>query len=549
MDHALRRRSPRASSQKQRPLSGLVNRKAYSSPASDVDGCCDALEGFQVSPSKAVIVPASSPEGTTSSPPPSSPPVLPATPTTTSPLPESSPLLPTTSPATSPPPTSPPVLATSSTISPLPSSSPVLRETTPDTDMSEASPSQDAEVAKPDFNDDEVMAEDVKTAEPDAEMAEAETRDDDSAEKPDAEMAESKALEDDSAQKPDSEMAEGEAREDDNVQSPREEAMADCPVAVTETTSVVDSKMGDAEDPQKSSTKVEAMVVEPATAVTAPSPAPVSTPAPVVVPEMGFTDDEKLIFERLERVSPHHSKGVAAYEEMLELPWSDVAQMKKVVTFVVKSPKWGKGNLNAAKNNLEGIYTNRQPDTAVVDRLLFTSAMFLRKTDVKPRRLPAPYTCAYESVKGTTATQRNMATVALRKDMGAREELLSREAAIRNMFVQVSLAMQGNFRKGLIPACVSWAELQDIVEGEEYEWHASKVGTTKDRGQRAYAKWVDNFLNLWTNGPRKFQQYFKSKDQVDPLPQPHDSAALKHQAPSVIESAAQRPRIASENPA
>jgi hypothetical protein len=419
--------------------------------------------------------------------------------------------------------------------------------------MSEASSPQDAEVAKPNFNDDEVMVENGESpqdiAKPDAEMAEAETRDGVEVQKPDAEMAEAKSRDDDSAQKPDSEMAEGEAREDDNVQSPLEEAMADCPVAVTETTSVVDSKMGDVEDPQKSSTKVEAMVVEPATAVTAPSPAPVLTPAPVVAPEMGFTDDEKLIFERLERVSPHHSKGVAAYEEMLELPWSDIAQMKKVVTFVVKSPNWGRGNLNAAKNKLQGIYTNRQPDTGVVDRLLFTSAIILRRTDVKPRRLPAPYTCAYESVKGTTATQRNMATVALRKNMGAREELLSREAAIRNMFVKVSMAMQENFLKGMIPACISWAELQNIVEGEEHEWHASKVGTTKDRGQRAYAKWVDNFLNLWTNGPRKFQQYFESKDQVDPLPQPHDSAALKHQAPSVIESAAQRPRIASENPA
>jgi hypothetical protein len=367
--------------------------------------------------------------------------------------------------------------------------------------MSEASSPQDAEVAKPDFNDDEVMVENgespqdiakpdaemaeaetrdgVEVQKPDAEMAEAKSRDDDSAEKPDAEMAETKALEDDSAQKPDSEMAEGEAREDDNVQSPLEEAMADCPVAVTETTSVVDSKMGDVEDPQKSSTKVEAMVVEPATAVTAPSPAPVLTPAPVVAPEMGFTDDEKPIFERLERVSPHHSKGVAAYEEMLELPWSDIAQMKKVVTFVVKSPNWGRGNLNAAKNKLQGIYTNRQPDTGVVDRLLFTSAIILRRTDVKPRRLPAPYTCAYESVKGTTATQRNMATVALRKNMGAREELLSREAAIRNMFVKVSMAMQENFLKGMIPACISWAELQNIVEGEEHEWHASKVGRPK----------------------------------------------------------------------
>jgi hypothetical protein len=374
--------------------------------------------------------------------------------------------------------------------------------------MSEASSPQDAEVAKPNFNDDEVMVENGESpqdiAKPDAEMAEAETRDGVEVQKPDAEMAEAKSRDDDSAQKPDSEMAEGEAREDDNVQSPLEEAMADCPVAVTETTSVVDSKMGDVEDPQKSSTEVEAMVVEPATAVTAPSPAPVLTPAPVVAPEMGFTDDEKLIFERLERVSPHHSKGVAAYEEMLELPWSDIAQMKKVVTFVVKSPNWGRGNLNAAKNKLEGIYTNRQPDTGVVDRLLFTSAIILRRTDVKPRRLLAPYTCAYESVKGTTATQRNMATVALRKNMGAREELLSREAAIRNMFVKVSMAMQENFLKGMIPACISWAELQNIVEGEEHEWHASKVGTTKDRGQRAYAKWVDNFLNLWTNGPRKF---------------------------------------------
>ena len=446
--------------------------------------------------------------------------------------------------------------------------------------MSEASSPQDAEVAKADFNNDEVMTEDVESLqdmakpdvemaeagardgvevqEPDIEMAEAEARDEDSIQPdaemaegdarehdnvPDAEMAEAKAVEDDSAQKPDSEMAEAEACEDDAVQNPPEEAMADRPVAVTETTSVVDSKMGDVEDPPKSSTEVEAMVVEPAKAVTAPSPAPIPTPASAVPPNKGFTDDEQQIFERMKHASSHHSKGVAAYEKMLELPWSDVEAMKKVINFVVKSPNWGKGDLNAAKNKIEAIYTNRQPDTGVVDRMLFTSAITLRRTDVKPRPLPSPHKCSYERVKGVAATQRSVATVALRKNMGAREELLTREAALRIMFVKVSMAMQENFLKGKIPACISWAELQEIVEGKEYEWHASKVGTTKDRTQRAYTKFVYEFLSHWTTGPEKFQKHLESQDPVDPLPQPHDSAALKHQAPSVIASAAQRKRI------
>lgn len=428
--------------------------------------------------------------------------------------------------------------------------------------MSEASSPQNAEVAKADFKDDEVMAEDVVSpqdiAEPDTEMAEAKARDEDSIQPdaemaesdareddnvPEAEMADTKALEDDSAQKPDSEMAEGEVREDNNVQSPPEEAMADRPVAITETTAVVDSKMGDVEDPPKSSTEVQAMVVEPAKAVTAPSPAPIPTPASAVSPNMGFTDDEQQIFERLKHASLHHSKGVAAYEDMLELPWSDVEAMKKVINFVVKSPNWGKGDLNAAKNKVEAIYTNRQPDTGVVDRMLFTSAIILRRTDVKPRSLPSPYKCSYERVRGVAATQRSVATVVLRKNMGAREELLTREAALRNMFVKVSMAMQENFLKGKIPACISWTELQDIVEREEYEWHASKVGTTKDRTQRSYTKFVEEFLSLWTTGPEQFQKYLESQDPVAPLPQLHDSAALKHQAPSVIASAAQRKRI------
>ena len=397
------------------------------------------------------------------------------------------------------------------------------------------------DIAEPDTEMAEAKARDEDSIQPDAEMAESDAREDDNV--PEAEMADTKALEDDSAQKPDSEMAEGEVREDNNVQSPPEEAMADRPVAITETTAVVDSKMGDVEDPPKSSTEVEAMVVEPAKAVTAPSPAPIPTPASAVSPNMGFTDDEQQIFERLKHASLHHSKGVAAYEDMLELPWSDVEAMKKVINFVVKSPNWGKGDLNAAKNKVEAIYTNRQPDTGVVDRMLFTSAIILRRTDVKPRSLPLPYKCSYERVRGVAATQRSVATVVLRKNMGAREELLTREAALRNMFVKVSMAMQENFLKGKIPACISWTELQDIVEREEYEWHASKVGTTKDRTQRSYTKFVEEFLSLWTTGPEQFQKYLESQDPVAPLPQLHDSAALKHQAPSVIASAAQRKRI------
>ena len=119
---------------------------------------------------------------------------------------------------------------------------------------------------------------------------------------------------------------------------------------------------------------------------------------------------------------------------------------------------------------------------------------------------------------------------------------LTREAAIRNMYTRLATAMQDFFLKGRIAACLPWAELQEIVEGEEYEWHASRVGTTKDRTQRTYTKFVNEFLRIWTDGPEKFQQYIASKDPVDPLPQPHDSAALKHQATSAIWSASQRRR-------
>jgi hypothetical protein len=507
VDHCLRKKTSPVSSQKQRGLSKVVGCEPYRSHASNVDLFCAALQSFEVSPSKTEILLVSSTEDRPD------------------PFKKercSLPFLATTKKAcNSPAPASvsAPVTQTkegdiemsehedsaeSSDFSVEPSS-PKGQPTTPDTEMSEPASSPMAEVGKPD-----------------TEMTETEARDDDDMTKPDTEMLEAKTCEADNVVKPDIDMSETETSKDNNVQSPPEMANVNRPEAAVDPLPAKDSMIGDAEDHQKPSKDVEDMALEPANGATAPSAAPISVPANAVSPNMGFTDDEQQIFERLKQVSLHQSKGIACYAEMMELPWSDGEKMKNVIAYMVKS--LGKGNINTARDKIGNLYNkNSQPNTGTVDRVLFAGALSHRRKDVKPKPLPAPYTCAYETIRSAAATQRSVATVALRRNMGAREESVSREETVRKMFLHVSNTMQ-----------------EDFLVRAEYDFHASKVGTTKDRSQRAYVKFVEGFLADITN---KLKRYIESKDPVNPLPQPHNSAALKHHAPIVIASVAQRLRV------
>ncbi|KAG9200263.1 hypothetical protein G6514_007476 [Epicoccum nigrum] len=500
VDHCLRKKTSPVSSQKQRELSKVVGREPYSSPASNVDLCCAALQSFEVSSRKTEILLVSSTED----------------------RPDpfkrercSLPFLATTKKACNSP-------APASVSAPAPQTKEVDIEMSGHEDSAETSLFPIAEVGKPD-----------------TEMAEAETRDDDDMTKPDTEMLEAKTCEVDNVVEPDIDMSETKTSKDNNVQSPPEMANVNRPEAAVDPLPAKESMMGDAEDHQKPSKDVGDMVLEPANGATAPSAAPISVPANAVSPNMGFTDDEQQIFERLKQASLHQSKGIACYTEMMELPWSDGKKMKRVIAYMVKS--LGKGSINTARDKIENLYNkNSQPNAGTVDRVLFAGALSLRRKDAKPKPLPAPYTCAYETIRSTAATQRSVAMVALRRNMGARKEPVSREETVRKMFLHVSNTMQEDFLKGKISTVISWDELQDLVVRVEYGFHASKLGTTKDRFQRTYVKFVEGFLTDITN---KLKRYIESKDPVNPLPQPHNSAALKHHAPSVIASVAQRLRV------